>query len=396
MSVAYGNDYEESPWVDQDGVIPDPKSSTPVDPYAEIPAIPLMAEGGQVGDESASVNAERRRHLRERLMSVADLGRMSAVEPLIAGILYRDTLAQLSGPPGSYKSFIVIGASLAVALGQTWEGYGVEKGGIVVYVAAEGASGLRARILAWCELSGVDPEELEGRFYVLPLPIQLGNIVDVTEAIELVAELDASLLVLDTRARCTIGLEENSATEQGKAISAVERIQDAAGCTVLAVHHSAKGGSGGRGSSAWDGQVWTDLRVTGEDMYATIEVHKHKDAVSGTKHHFRLVPHTVSESLMPGCTEDQRKSLVIVQRDPLDTSSEDRPSTRSVLDIIRTSAGQEGLSRAEIRELGAEQGISRSSSYSAVNALLKKGALRNVGTEKRAKYVPTMAYLGDT
>jgi len=368
----------------------DPELGPPADPYADVPA-PDEPDRPEV-----EAGLARREHLRDRLLSVSDLGRMTGVEPLVDGLLYRDTLAQLSGPPGSYKSFVTLGVSCAVATGQNWEGHHVPKAGCVVYVAAEGASGLRARILAWCELSGVDPDELEDRLYVLPTPIQLGNVIDVSEAVELVAELGADLLVLDTRARCTIGLEENSATEQGRAISALERVQDAAHCTVLVVHHSPKGGTGGRGSSAWDGQVWTDLRVTGEDMVATIEVAKHKDAVSGTKNHYRLIKHTVSETLMPGCDEEQRKSLVVVRRDPSDNLSEDRPSTRTVLDILRTSAGHEGLTRAEIRDLSAEHGVSKSMAYEAVNALLKKGALRNVGTEKRAKYVPTAAYLEGT
>lgn len=379
MSIPYGRDYPDvDQWVDQDGIIP-----LTIDAQAgELPPEPPNDEG-----------RPSRPHLRERLLRLSDLARMPGVEPLVDGLLYRDTLAQLSGPPGSYKSFVTLGISCSVALGQNWEGHHVPKAGAVVYVAAEGASGLLARILAWCEMTGVDPKELEDRLFVLPAPIQLGSIVDVSEAVDLVAELDAALLVLDTRARCTIGLEENSATEQGRAIDHLEKIQRAAKCTVLVVHHSPKNGAGGRGSSAWDGQVWSDLRLTGEDMAVTLEVAKHKDAVSGVKHHYRLVPHTVSESLMPTASEDQRKSLVVVQRNPLDNSSEDRPSTRAVLDILRTSAGQEGLSRAEIRDLSAEQGVSKSSAYSAVNALLNKGALRNIGTEKRAKYVPVAAYL---
>ncbi|NLV77776.1 MAG: AAA family ATPase [Rhodococcus sp.] len=364
----------------------------PDDPFADVPPAPDPGDEHDEHDEHGEYR-EPRPHLRERLLSLSDLAKMPGVEPLVEGLLYRDTLAQLSGPPGSYKSFVTLGLACSVALGLNWEGHPVPQSGRVVYVAAEGASGLLARILAWCELSGVVPGDLDDRLFVLPAPIQLGNVVDVAEAIEVVRDLEAVLLVLDTRARCTIGLEENSATEQGRAIDQLERIQHAAACTVLAVHHSAKNSTGGRGSSVWDGAVWSDLRVTGEDLCVTLEVAKHKDAVSGIKHHYRLVPHTVSESLMPNASDEQRKSLVVVRRDPSDNLSDDRPSTRAVLDILRTSAGHEGLSRAEIRDLAAEQGVSKSTAYEAVNALLKKGALRNVGTDRRMKYVPTAAYL---
>jgi hypothetical protein len=77
----------------------------------------------------------------------------------------------------------------------------VPKPGKVVYLAAEGVSGLETRILAWCEVWDVDPPVLRDRLFVLPLPIQLGNQVEVSQAVAVVAEVQADLLVLDTRAR---------------------------------------------------------------------------------------------------------------------------------------------------------------------------------------------------
>lgn len=104
-----------------------------------------------------------RRTLASQLLSLSDLGNLPAVEPLIDGLLYRNTLAQLAGPPGSYKSFISVGLSCALAAGRTnWAGHRIQKREKVVYVAAEGASGLRVRILSWCENEKVDPADLAG------------------------------------------------------------------------------------------------------------------------------------------------------------------------------------------------------------------------------------------
>ncbi len=47
-------------------------------------------------------------------------------------------------------------------------------------LAAEGVSGLETRILAWCDVWKVDPAVLQDRLFVLPLPIQLGNQVEVS------------------------------------------------------------------------------------------------------------------------------------------------------------------------------------------------------------------------
>lgn len=275
----------------------------------------------------------------------------------------------------------------SVALGLNWEGHAVPEAGPVVYVVPEGASGIRARVLAWCDLSGVDPRDLRDRLRFLPEPLYLGNSLNVDDAVEVAVEMQAALFVLDTRARCTTGLEENSSTEQGRAIDAAERIQQASGAAVLAVHHSGRNGDHGRGSNAWDGAIWSDLRLTGEDLRCRIHCEKHKDVPDKCDHHYRMVPHVVPEHLMPGCDEHQRSTLVAVQMGHLDDLAGDRRSTRAVLDIIRTTAGREGLTRAQIVQLAEEHKLGRSTVYEAVNALVNVAAIRNAGTPNRARYV---------
>ncbi len=254
-----------------------------------------------------------------------------------------------------------------------------------MYVAAEGANGMEARILAWAELWRVDPKELEQRLKVLPLPIQLGNKVDVSEAIEVVQETKAGLLVLDTRARCTLGLEENSATEQGKAIEAADAIRRA-GCSTFVVHHTSRVGSAGRGSNVWDGAVWSDLRMKGSALAATIHCEKHKDAPSQCDHHFSLIEHTVSENLMPGTLALHRQTLVLsgLRSGQNQITAE---SCRVVLDIIRTSAPPDGFSGTEMVRLGAEKDLGRSTVYEALKWLHSEGYMNNRGTENRPKWV---------
>jgi len=160
---------------------------------------------------------------------------------------------------------------------------------------------------------------------------------------------------------------------------------------VLGVHHSARSGNAGRGSNAWDGAVWTDLRITGEQLGATVHVEKHKDVAAGMDHHFRLMPHTVAADLMTGASEDQRKTLVIVQNDGGTNLAEAAQSTRAIWDVIGTSDGLEGLTRAEIVRLAEARNISRSAVYRAVKVLVENGSIRNIGTDKRARYVSTAA-----
>jgi hypothetical protein len=349
------------------------------DPYADVPPI---------GDDPDEHGAEDRRRipLRDRLLTMSGLADLEPPTPLLDGLLYRDTLAQLAATAGSYKTFLAIAMSCSIALGENFEGHRVPAAEKVVYVAAEGASGLRARILGWCELSGHDPTRLDDQLFVLPCPIQLNDIVDVSEACELAHDVGAGLIVLDTRAKCTLGLEENSATEQGKAIAAAERIQAAAGCTVFAIHHAGRNGSNPRGSTAWDGGVWTDLRMEGSDLVAKVKCEKHKDAPSGCEHQFRMVHHTVSEDLMPGVGETARRTLVTVSFDGETGGLSLTGSVRLVWNAIETAPTRAGLSTSALVELSE---VSRATVFRCVKTLQDKGFIRNVGTEKRPSYIGT-------
>jgi len=338
-------------------------------------------------EEETNTGSATRIPFRDRLLTISGLAKLEPTKALIHGLLYRNTLAQLSGSPGQYKSFLTVAMACSVALGRNFEDHTVPEGGPVIYVAAEGATGIHVRVLAWCSLTGVDPADLEDRLYVLPMPIQLNNTMDVTEAAEVARQLGAVLLVLDTRARCTLGLEENSATEQGRAIENAEQIQRYCGVTVLAVHHSGREGAHGRGSTAWDGALWTDLRMKGDELRAEVECAKHKDVPDGCKHYFRLVPHTVPEAMMPGADLESRSTLVLVQNDAWTSPEPDGKNALIVQEILWTIAPDDGLTPVQIRDLAIEKGASKSGAYESINVLVKCGFLRNVGTEKRRKYV---------
>ena len=342
--------------------------------------VPPPKSNGQGDETSAHI------HLRDRLMRLSDLKTMKPVEPLIEGFLWRDTLAQLAGGPGTYKTFGAIAMGCSLAAGKKFCGFAVPRPETVVYVAAEGANGMEARIMAWAELWKVDPDKLEERLIVLPLPIQLGDKVDVSEAIDVVRETKAGLLVLDTRARCTLGLEENSATEQGTAIEAADTIRRAAGCTTLALHHTPRTGNAGRGTNAWDGAVWSDLRMKGSSLAASIHCEKHKDAPSGCDHNFSVVHHTVSQELMPGATLLQRQTLVLSGLRSGQTEIT-AGSCRVVLDIIRTKAPPDGFTGTIMVALGAEKDLAKSTVYEALKWLADKGYIKNCGTQKRPKWI---------
>ena len=103
----------------------DPEMPGREDPYTDLP---------HPADTLDEPERPHRIPLRKRLLRLSDLATLPAVEPLVDGIIYRDTLAQLAGAPGSYKSFATVGLSVAVAAGENWEGHRVPRAGKVVYV----------------------------------------------------------------------------------------------------------------------------------------------------------------------------------------------------------------------------------------------------------------------
>jgi hypothetical protein len=79
---------------------------------------------------------------------------MPPLDPLIDGLLDRNTLAFMYGPRGEYKSFVALDWALHLAVGNWWQSHAVGES-TVLYVAAEGVYGLwsRARqhqgVLCW-------------------------------------------------------------------------------------------------------------------------------------------------------------------------------------------------------------------------------------------------------
>lgn len=257
----------------------------------------LGISGKATGEGQADIAQPRVNPIRARALSLRGLSTLTPAEFLVEGFLYQNTLVQLSAEPGSFKTFFALAMSCALASKKTeWLGHRV-KSCPVLYVAAEGANGMLARVEAWCQTEStgdtkVTVDDLNLTFY--PEAVQLDDPQQMKDLEEFVAEEGFGLVVIDTRARCTTGLEENSATEQGKAIAAAEKLRSHTGATIMMVHHSARAGAGaasaGRGSNAWDGAVWSDLRSKSRDLTLEITCAKHKDVESGCTHGFSMLP----------------------------------------------------------------------------------------------------------
>lgn len=324
----------------------------------------------------------------DRITSVLGLSRLKRPEPLVDGFLYSGTLAQIAGGPGSCKTFLALGWSVALAAGETsWEGHRIPQQRNVLYVAAEGASGLGVRIRAICESSKIPLQRIEGKFMILPEAAQIGDKHDMAELILRIREDNVGLVVFDTRALCTIGFDENSATEQGTPISmALEAIRQT-GTTILVVHHATRAGANqggaGRGSNAWDGAVWTDMRLSkDEDKTVTVKCEKHKDAPSGCTHRFVAKEWTVEGEYAAGLEvsrpEDLQTLVVMQTLNPIRPEKEEE-----VLKVFDEYALSDGLTVKQIHEYGD---IPLTTVRRTLKSMEERGRVVNIGTEARQRY----------
>jgi hypothetical protein len=251
------------------GLIDDPAGhgryaiETNADEYADALAAGLVTDGcaanGQdpawaPGGEWATPQVAEQ--LRARIF--IDLNAIPEPEPLVVGWLNRASISVLYGPPKAGKTHVAVALALSAASGVPWLGAPVVQSR-VLYVAGEGLGGLRRRVRAWEAAHNVSP--VKGVAW-LGRAVQLAERTEVDALGAIARELDVSLVVLDTLARCAVGLDENSARDMGRVVAGMDRVRDATGAHVLAVHHTGKDATrGARGSNALLGAVDTAIEV---------------------------------------------------------------------------------------------------------------------------------------
>jgi len=307
--------------------------------------------------------------LRAQLLDSAAVDALPPPERLLDTLLYRNTLAVLYGQPGGGKSFVALDWALCVVSGTAWLSRPVQRNR-VLYIVAEGTSGLAQRKRAWqSDHPGADLTNMRW------LPEAL-NLLDDGWAValaELVREPPGyGLIVIDTTARSMVGGDENSAQDMGRFVAAVDRLRAGTRATVLLVHHSDKSGQTLRGSSALHGAADTVIVLKSDGYTFTLDVEKQKDAAAAEIEPLRLLP-----------VED---SCIVVQHShaTVGIGRVDSASDSQLLRVMRESFGTTGATAAQLRDAAD---LPKTSFYRARNSLVSRGAIRNVGSDIRPFYV---------
>ena len=254
--------------------------------------IRLEREARQMADaqdaEAADNHPTEAPALTSLLLTRSDLRDLPEPEPLIADTIDQGTTGLLYGKWGTYKSFIALDWAASVATGRPWQGRATVKRR-VLYVAAEGAFGLRARVDAWER--GWHTQIADGELEILPRPVNLTNAAEAREMAAVIRWGGYSFIFFDTIARCMVGGDENSARDCGMVVDSLNRLRE---CTpdgrgvVMGVHHSGKDAKTLRGSSAFEGGVDTVYFASRDGAVVTLEREKRKDGPQLDHHELRL------------------------------------------------------------------------------------------------------------
>jgi hypothetical protein len=280
---------------------------------------------------AAAVGEDEIAALLGEMLTMEEISARKPPRYMIKGLLSYDSEAWLIDGPGSKKSFVALDMAGHVARGLPWQQMKVNPGA-VVFIAAEGAGGFGKRVNAWKKRNG----DVSGdRMRVLPRPVQAADpaawAVLVAACARLREALDPSLgmlIIVDTQARSTIGLDENSAKEMGVYIKAISALREATGGCVLSVHHTTKAGEVTRGSSALDGAQDTRLLMRSErgSLEAKLVVDKQKDLEQLDDIELRF------EKVAVGVDADGEPmdSLVLLSRDAWRTGLFDAQSAKAL------------------------------------------------------------------
>ena len=219
---------------------------------------------------------------------VTELGNRPRREYVVKGLLDRGAFAELYGDTNSGKTFTALDMAEHIAHGWSWRGRKV-RGGPVCYIAAEGGLGLEERLIAFRQHHDVDQADVP--LYIIPASIDLCS-AD-SDALTLIDEIQrlgrVQLVIIDTLARALAGGDENGPQDMGAFVGNCDRIREATGAAVLAIHHSGKDQSrGGRGHSSLKAAVDTEMLVENTDSLVTVTTTKQRDYRSGDTFTFKL------------------------------------------------------------------------------------------------------------
>jgi len=309
---------------------------------------------------------------------------LTAIEPVrwvIPRVIPADMVTGIYGAPGSGKSYVALTLALELARAGYWDGLGIPNPFHVLYIAGERPSDARDRLAGWQKHHGRDiPPGFYLWDYGYPQLSTPGIWKPLSEFMNL---LGCKVLIIDTFARLTLGVDENASKDIGLVMENLERLAQATdGGAVIFVHHSGKDTERGmRGSSAILGAVSSAVAITGPEGYITVAVKKSNVGTTDTTTSFRL--QTVELDPDP-LSQVLNTTAVLIPGERPPTRSEDLDN---VLEILRNGFNGDA-SKNELVEAFSEshRTIKEKTMGRWLTRLREDGQIEKYGNSNRARW----------
>ena len=213
-----------------------------------------------------------------------------ATDDFVENLLISGAMSVVYGPSNCGKTFFASDLALHVAIGARWRDREIEQGG-VIYIAAEGAHGIKNRVAAFKQKHGI----VDGiPFGVLPTSVNMsdpeGDIDTLINTVRLAKKNygRVALVVIDTLARVMVG-NENAAEDMNAVIKNADRLRQVTNAHVMLIHHSGKSKeAGARGSSALRAATDTEIEIEKSNNVSTATVSKQREIECEGEFHFGL------------------------------------------------------------------------------------------------------------
>ncbi|ATW59036.1 DNA primase/helicase [Gordonia phage Mahdia] len=217
------------------------------------------SDDADTAESSSSADAETKPRL-PLLASFNHWRDLPAPEYVVDGWVEDLALSAVIGPSGVGKSAVVLDMACSIAMGVPWQGKNTKRSR-VLYIAGEGGTGAAQRVKSWESEHDLDVGE---DLFMITEAVLIGskNKELWPWLAEQVQALDIRLVIFDTLARMSLGLEENSASDMGNAVARFDRLRRDGKTGVMVVHHTARGQSHGRGSTAILGALDSEILVS--------------------------------------------------------------------------------------------------------------------------------------
>lgn len=178
------------------------------------------------------------------------------VEWIVEGLISAGEVIMFSGDPKSKKTYSAIDLGVCVALGENWLGRETQQGTVLFIDEDNGKPGMLRRLGA--TIKGHPPQREAPLACASMFNFRLPE--DVLEMQNLIAQLSAKLVIIDTMAKIMPGRDENTVKDVEPVMTALRQIALDRQCAILVIHHLAKFG-GLRGSTAIAADVDTLIEL---------------------------------------------------------------------------------------------------------------------------------------